>query len=604
MSTRDFDRTTSTSAAARARRTKRHRLAHGCASRCASLAPVLAPGLALVLALGGCASENEAPVQNVVLVTLDTTRADALGCYGAEGDPTPVLDALAAEGTLFENASTAVPMTLPSHCSMLTGLYPPRHTVRDNGYWPLPQSATTLAERLADADVTSAAFLAAVVLDRPFALDQGFDVYDAPSPEPGADALHGERSGPDVVARALDWLAQRDPQRRFFLWVHLFDPHTPYAPLPGGREDLPPYAAEVAQMDAELGKLFGALRADGTLEETLVLVVGDHGEAFGEHGEETHGDFIYEPTMHVPFLMRGPRDLAQVTAGRREAGLVSIVDVYPTVLSAFGLEPADDVDGIDLLAGPIDPERGVYFESYAGYFSQGWSPLAGWRDGSGKYLHSSRPEFFDVDADPEESRNLVAERDDLRRYRLALAELAAAPSLSAEQRAGVDDALLDQIRGLGYAALGGAYDAVPEPLAPSERPAPQDMAEWSHRALDAANAVVRGEYAAAEPELRAVLEANPLNFVALHHLAYALIFQERHAEAIAPLRTLLAEGPKKAEWFEQLASCLHRTGDTPGAIDAMKQAVAIEPENERYRATLVGILRFAGREEEAASFEQ
>ncbi len=554
--------------------------------------------LALAAAGGACDGPPPALAENALLVTLDTTRADALGCYGAPHNPTPRLDALARRGILFEHASTAVPLTLPAHCSMLTGLYPPRHTVRDNAYWPLPASADTLAERARAAGLATAAFVAAVVLDRPFGLDQGFDVYDPPTPAPGGDRLHGERRADEVVDRAIAWLDGRDRGRRFFLWVHLFDPHTPYAPPPGARADLPPYAAELAFADRELGRLLDRMDQEGLLATTLVVVAGDHGEAFGEHGEVTHGDFCYQPTLAVPLLVARPDGAG---AGTREAGQASIVDVAPSVLDALGIQAPQGIDGRSLLAGPPPPERGVYFESYSGWFAQGWSPLAGWRDARGKYLHSSAPELYDLGRDPGEERDLAAERpDDVRAYRLAMADLLARPALASGAADALDPELLASIQGLGYAAMGGAYDRVPSPLAPTARPAPRGLAEQSRRAYDAANLVVAGRHAEAEPLLRAVLAENPLHFVALQHLAYALIFQGRPAEAIEPLQTLLREGPKKAEWFEQLGACLFRSGRAAEAVEPMRQAVAIEPGNERYREELARLLRELGRADEAA----
>src|SRR6185503_9303787 len=254
----------------------------------------------LVLA-AGCGQEER---RSALLVTLDTTRADALSCYGNREPTTPVLDSLAKDGVAFDAAHTVMALTLPAHTSMLTGLAPLRHGLRDNGVAALPEAAQTIAARAHAAGIDTAAFVSSVVLDDDFGLDQGFDVYSVPVRRGATERAHGaERPARATIDAALAWLAGRDSARPFFLWVHLYDPHHPYTPsAPFAERFSSPYLGEVAAMDHELGRLFDDLRARGLLERTFVLALADHGEAFGEHGELTHGTYCYETTLHVPLI--------------------------------------------------------------------------------------------------------------------------------------------------------------------------------------------------------------------------------------------------------------------------------------------------------------
>ena len=292
-----------------------------------SLRPLLAVGLLLPAA---CSPEQRPP--SAILITLDTMRADALGCYGQELRITPSLDVLASRGVVFENAMTSVPLTLPAHASALTGLYPPRHTVRINGETSLPRSAETLAERAREAGCRTAAFVGASVLDPGFGLDQGFEVYSSVKVGGAHGHAHGheggQRPGTEVIREAITWLRSLESDEPFFLWIHLFGAHDPYEPdeLFRAPPGVHPYYGDVAMTDACVGGLLGWLDEVELIDEVNVLVVGDHGEALGQHGEATHGDYVYEPTMRIPLILAGPG----IPAGERRTDLVSIVDVAPT----------------------------------------------------------------------------------------------------------------------------------------------------------------------------------------------------------------------------------------------------------------------------------
>jgi arylsulfatase A-like enzyme len=558
---------------------------------------------------GACGGGGEGPARSsALLVTLDTTRADALGCYGRSPSVTPHLDRLASESVVFDRAYTVTPITLPAHSSMMTGLTPPRHSVRENGVSPLPQSARTLAERARDEGVATAAFIAAAVLDADFGLDQGFDHYDAPAQRGmTSDAHFSAREAQEVVGGALAWLAARDRERPFFLWVHLFDPHAPYAPPPafaGGAASGDPYLGEVASMDAELGRLFDALRADGSLAETTVLVVADHGEAFGEHDELSHATYCYEPTLRVPLFLRRA-DLAR--AGERGAGVVSVTDVHPTLADALGLAPhttPGDLDGVSLFHGDPPPDRGAYFESYNGFYYYGWSPLAGWLDAGGKYIHSSTPQLFDVAADPQEARDLLVEdRGAGAPYRAAIARAVGLPALDPGAGKGVDDELLARIRALGYVGAGEEEgDEWPHPLAESELPGPQQTALLHRKLMTGAARMNAGDWSEAAGLFAEVLADDDANSYARNMLGSCLIQARRYAEAVEVFSRLIRDGRRGASMHYNLGISLMEVGRTAEAVAPLREAHELAPTRVPILRYLVDCLERNGRADEAAEY--
>jgi arylsulfatase A-like enzyme len=340
-----------------------------------------------------------------VLVSIDTLRADHVGAYGGAAQ-TPVMDALADEGVRFATAISPTPITLPSHASLLTGLIPPRHGVRNNATFHLPSDVGTLAERMQESGFATAGFVGAMVLDRQYGLDRGFDHYDDwMSPRLAAGRTgYPERTADQVVDSALAWLEQAPP--RFFLWVHFYDPHSAYKAPARFRRAHPrsPYDAEIAFVDHELGRLLRAVYERGR-SETLVAVTSDHGEALGEHDELTHSLTIYDATQRVPLLVRGPG----VPRGRVVDTPVQLVDVAPTILALAGLAPLDQPDGRDLVPvmyGDPGTPRSAYIETLATQMEMGWSPLLGLRSANYKYIRAPRSELYDLSLDPTESRDV------------------------------------------------------------------------------------------------------------------------------------------------------------------------------------------------------
>jgi arylsulfatase A-like enzyme len=580
----------------------------------------LARGAALLCAgLAACGRTDAEPARSLVLLTLDTTRADALSCYGGEPGRTPVLDRIAAEGVLYERAHTVMPTTQPAHASLMTGLYPVRHGVRDTGIAPLTQAASTLAERARAAGLQTAAFVAHTVLDPSFGLDQGFEHYRAPSPPPPG-RQYSERGAREIVDEALAWLAARERARPFLLWAHFYDPHFPYRPPgPDGRdstgepqpegEDDPlarrDYEAEVAAMDREIGRLLDALRGEGALEHTTLLVVGDHGEAFGEHGETMHGLLVTQATLRVPLILRPPDGLAQARRARRSTETVSLVDVYPTALEALGLAPEPGLDGISLWNAEVQAGRGVYFESYSGWAIYGWSPIWGWLDERGKLVQDDRPRLYDLARDPGEERDRAAEEPgEVRRRQLEIRRLADAPRL-ATGGGEIGEDVLDALRGLGYLQATGAASEWPDLLASDGRTVPEQRAELLRLMQRATRVFAQGSPERAAHLLDKVLDQDPGNYWALEHLALCQRQLGHPERAARTLERLLAIGPQRSSWWHGLGLNRKDLGQRTQAIEAFERAVELS--TGRTRASelreLIPLLQAEGRTEEAGRRE-
>ena len=377
--------------------------------------PLALLGLALLAALGagsGCRGPQFPPADRVVLITIDTLRADRLGSYGHASAHTPNLDALAGGGVRFARAIAPAPLTLPSHTSLMTALEPPAHGVRGNSIFVLEPGIPTLAEGMREAGFATGAFVAAFVLDARFGLDRGFDVYDDDIGDRLASdspLSFAERPADAVVDAALAWV--RTAPERFFLWVHLYDPHANYDPPPrfaglaGG--DL--YDGEIAFADAQVARLLAGIQRRFGAERLAVVVTSDHGESLGEHGESTHSLTLYDATQHVPLLLSAPR----LPRGGVVTEPVRLIDVAPTLLELAGVPPLPDANGrslVPLAVGRSDEERIAYLEAIEPQLSMGWSPVLGIRTASYKYLRAPRPELYDLGLDPDELRNLAEEQ--------------------------------------------------------------------------------------------------------------------------------------------------------------------------------------------------
>ena len=352
---------------------------------------------------------------NVLLITIDTLRADHVGAYGSTRGLTPTIDRLAAEGLRFETTYAHIPLTLPSHASLMTASYPTRHGVHDNGTFRLSEKSPALAMALKAAGYRTAAFVGAFVLDARFGLNRGFDVYDDRMLGSSADLELVQRSAEQVLAPAHDWIVTGGSKSSpWFAWAHLYDPHEPYTPPEPyrSRYTSDPYSGEIAYADAALGHFLVQLRAAGALAHTLVVITSDHGESLGEHGERTHGLFAYDATLRVPLVVWAPSRIRPAVF----SDITRLVDVAPTVLDLVGAAPLTNADGRSVrpfLAGerPFD-DPGSYFEALNANLTRNWAPLTGLLRERHKLIDLPVPELYDLTADPGEQRNLYASQRD------------------------------------------------------------------------------------------------------------------------------------------------------------------------------------------------
>jgi len=426
------------------------------------------------------------------------------------------------------------------------------------------------------------------VLDQSSGLEQGFAFYDVPRrPTKKTRAAYPERIATRIAGAALRWLGARD-EGRFFLWVHFFDPHAPYRPPRPYSDRGDRYQGEIAFMSEQVGRLLDALRKSGALDETLVLVVGDHGEAFGEHGEETHGMLCYQPTMRIPMLIRYPNGHWE---GRRSDRFVSVVDVLPTLAEAMGLDVPAGLDGVSLYRRRAPRDRGVYLESFTAHLSYRWSPIAGWVDRRGKYLHSSEPEFYDLDEDLGETTNLFEERTgDVERHRAAIEEVSRRKLLPKSDVA-IDEDSLERLRALGYAALGGAPPELPGPLDETTLPSPRSMLDVHKQNQRGLARLSAGRVADARTIFEAVLKKDPRNRVARSQLALCMIRTGDCAGAIDVLSALANEEPQPAGVYYNLGLCYRETGRPEEAIAQMTRAAELDRAEPIFLRDLVPLLK-------------
>lgn len=512
-------------------------------------------GLFFVLPLGGAPAGAEpaaAGPPSVLLLTLDTTRADALGAYGGgRGARTPVLDRLAARGVRWAQAITPTPLTLPAHASLFTGLLPPEHGVRANGSDALAREVPTLAEAYGSRGYATAGFVASTVLDRNFGLARGFGRY-------GDRITHNVRMAREMTDAALEWLGRQGAGKPLFLWVHYYDPHAPYSP-PGMDPKAPAaqrYAGEVAFMDREIGRLLAAL--PGGAGRWLIAAVGDHGESLGEHGEPDHGIFLYHCTLHVPLLLAGPgvprgKVVAEAVSTRRLASTLLRLTGPGKAALPFG-RPLPGLPALD--SGAASP---VYAETRYPLTAYGWSPLEAVFDGRFKLIVAPRPELYDLAADPGETRNLLAGRQEGRQEarRLKAALRAAQRSFVAHPADAADSELARSLESLGY--LSGSGTSGKGTLDPKDGPA------------------LLAELAAAKE----------------------LMEQRKWPQAVARLKELVRRSPGSVGFLMPLAQALLEKGEDGAAIATYRQAVRENPRRIETHRSLAAAYRRLGREEEA-----
>jgi choline-sulfatase len=566
---------------------------------------------ALLVLMAACAGtgpvkpEPPARPSAVLIVTIDTLRADRIGVYGAKNVDTPNIDRVAREGAWAPQADVQVPLTRPSHVSLFTGRYPAEHGVRDNVSPPLAAAVPVLAEQFRRAGWPTAAFLASTVLDRQSGLARGFDVY--------SDRFDGDadrRSGDRVVAEAAAWITQQlvPPKPaatagRFFAWVHLYDPHAPYAPPEpyASRYAGHLYDGTVAWSDELVGRLLAPLRDAGALDKTLVVVTSDHGEALGDHGEDVHGYFVYESTLRVPLVLRGPG----VTSGTTLKGVVRTVDLYPTILELAGVASGSPSSGRSVapaLNGAAMSEESTFAESLVPLLHYGWSDLHAVRDGRWKFILAPKSELYDLDNDPGELKNLAAAqpaRANAMRAALEARRQHERPEAqNPNAAAGIAPEVLERLGALGY--VGPGADAGHASAGADPKDKLDEYKALSAAMQDALIALRASRPADAVARLRDV-ETRGVNSYEVHYYlgrAYAAMPRWRDAavEYEKATRTL----PGGAEAWRGLGESRVALGESRGAIAPFERLVALAPGDAVARMELGEALRDVARYGDAA----
>lgn len=537
---------------------------------------------------------------SLLLVTLDTTRADRIGAYGFADIETPHLDRLAAEGVLFEQAQAVAPLTLPAHSSIFTGEFPPAHGVRDNGGFYLDDEHVVLAEILRDEGLRTGGFVGAFVLDAKWGIAQGFDHYfdDFELGDTVRLALNEiERPAGEVTDAALAWLDEA-PEARFFSWVHYYDPHSPYEPPDPFAERYRnrPYVGEIAYVDSQIGRLLAWLDRNDRARNTVVVVIGDHGESLGEHGESGHGFFIYEAATRVPFMVRAPYDTMR---GRRVREVVRAVDVSWTVLDLLAVDAGQEerdssfqgVSLLRLLTGSTGPRLPAYAEAVYPRYHYGWSDLASLRVENMKYVAAPRPELYDLAADPREQHNLHSALPD-EADRLAL-------MLQALESRWTDRALPDPVEevdpdtrarlaALGYLGSFGGRSA--EPVDRTSLADPKDRIHLFNLMRTAREASLEGNRTAAVETLERVLIEDPTVTSAWVRLGDEQMRGDDADAAIASYRRAIELKPDHAHAVINLANAYRRAGAEEEAILGYQEFLRLDPRNAMIHYELARML--------------
>ena len=556
-------------------------------------------GLMSGVAQNGSASQHRArptphPL-NVVLITLDTTRADRLGSWGWPHARTPNLDALAARGVRFAQCDCSAPITLPSHATILTGMYPPRHGVRDNATFVLKSEVETLAERLRSSGYDTAAVVSSIVLAHRFGLGQGFDSYNDDFNEgPTSGTAVEERSAENATTAAIQVLHRMTPP--FFLWVHYFDPHAAYRPPPpfdtgfGGPNRS--YDGEIASMDSQIGRLVARLP-----QATVVAVVGDHGEMLGEHCEQTHGIQLFAGSRRVPLLIAAPC----LPAGRTVTQLVRTADLAPTILQLAGARPLERIDGLSLIPlidGMSAPPRISYCESFLPFFAYRWYPLRAISDGRWLYLDAPQPSLYDLETDSDESDDLAfempAKASTMKDLLTALlATMGDSPDQSVTTEISVSNEERRQLAALGYVgATGGG-------LVRCDLPDPRSRILVAGALHDIAVRIQQNGCHEVLAALNAVLGDDPENPAALNYASYCMLEAERWLDALEMAERAARAAPGTATPVLHRAEALQGLGEHREAERAYRRALEIEPSSRLAVRRLSMLLRSQGRSAEA-----
>lgn len=545
-------------------------------------------GLALfAIAVAGCASSTQparaphAARPNVIFITIDTVRADHLGCYGAKQVKTPTIDALAQDGVLFEHAISQVPLTWPSHATMLTGTYPFHNGVQDFTGHPLASRFRSVAQAFKDAGYTTGAVVSSFVLDRSWGLARGFDKYDdvfAGNLFVTTDIGLVERKANESVDHSLTWL-KHHPGKPFFFWLHLYDPHSPYDPPEPYRTEYKDhlYDGEIAYADAQLGRLIAWLKQNRLYDKTAIVVVSDHGESLGDHGEREHGFFIYNSTLHVPLIIK---PAGKPVPGRRITDVAEITAVAPTLLKMAGISDRirKQFDTAPLLPKPA--LSAAYSETFYPFSSFGWSPLHSLESGDYHYIEAPRPELYNVREDPGELHDLIAENP---ATAAALKEklkerVSQRPMVDALSGPAADDVVAQKLRALGYLAY---HSPVPASALGKPLPDPNDKIGELESILAASDAFRAGNFDEGKRLLDPVMAQDPTLYVVPYMIGEEALARKDWTEAVAQLQKSLQLNPDFDQAMTAVARGLHQQGRDDDAEKWARKAIDKNPKNFR-----------------------
>ncbi len=545
--------------------------------------------LATAAPIARAGAGEKTPLGDVFLITIDTLRSDHVGCYGYQWIQTPTIDQLAKQGIRFAQAFTPSPITNTSHASILTGLLPSSHGVSDFGV-PLTADHSTLAELLEKRGYQTAAFIGSIILDSKTlapGLDRGFEFYDNFPEKTETKSRWGrlERRGMDVVQRAETWL---DGHRTgpHFVWVHLYDPHDPYEPPPPYSERYKDhlYDGEIAFADSALGRFLNYLKEQHWYEGALIIVVGDHGEGLGEHGEDTHGIFLYDSTTHVPLIVKLPNEQE---AGKVVEEQARTTDILPTILELLGIPAPESLDGTSLksaLLGTEAPSRTVLGETdYPLRF--GWAPLRSVRKDAFKFIEAPRPELYDLRSDPGEIRNAYVPWDStVQKLRKELAKVSA-KAAGKPSAAAVAPSTTDELRALGYLSTADARSStdVPEP---SLLPDPKDKVEEQNLLHVAMMASEDGQTAKARTALEKLLRLDNRSEIGLSQLGRLEMESENYTKAALYLGRACEVNPQNATIAYDYGRALELSGVLVGARHALQASLKLNPKQLAARLLL------------------
>ncbi len=520
---------------------------------------------------------------NLLVVTVDTLRADRVGCYGFANARTPVMDGLASSGVRFERAYAHQPLTLPSHATVFTGTHPAWHGILDNGLFRLAGEALTLAEVLKEEGYRTGAVISAFVLHRQFGLDQGFELYDDRLSAGQAEREVGFEEMPASVAasRAVQWI-DGNKEGKWFLWLHFFDPHADYLPpAEFMTEGMHPYDGEIAFVDHELGKVLRALEDNNLIENTLVVLTSDHGEALGEHGEPTHGKFLYESAMRVPLMVSLP---GAVPGGRVVKKRVCLMDVMPSVLDMMGKDISPQVQGKSRLSliynEAADMYTAVLMETDAPWHQYGWSPSRAILQGAYKFIQAPKPELYNVEQDPGELTNLFDEdrgrAEAMERKLTAMRKSYAAGSIAAASSARMDEKTGRRLASLGYIFAGGKSGPRGKDL-----PDVKDMVDVIQWMKEASTLKSSGRVDEAIALLEKALQRSPDNRRALNRIGTWHAEKRDYTKAKAYFERLIKLDPDFIEAYLNLGQVLADTGGTERAMLMAEAALSRSPRSAK-----------------------